>query len=58
MLEDIACVTGGQVVSEEKGIKLESVEIDILGTARKVISTKEDTTIVSGQVKKKTLILE
>ena len=52
MLEDIACVTGGQVVSEEKGIKLESVEIDILGTARKVISTKEDTTIVSGQGKK------
>ena len=52
MLEDVACVAGGQVISEEKGIKLESVEIDMLGTARKVISTKEDTTIVSGQGKK------
>jgi len=53
ILEDIACVTGGQVISEEKGIKLESVEIDMLGTARKVISTKEDTTIVDGQGEKK-----
>jgi len=52
MLEDVACVAGGQVISEEKGIKLESVELNMLGTARKVISTKEDTTIVSGQGKK------
>jgi len=53
MLEDIACVTGGQVISEEKGIKLESVEINMLGTARKVISTKENTIIVGGQGEKK-----
>ena len=53
ILEDIASVTGGQVISEEKGIKLESIEIDMLGTARKVISTKEDTTIVDGQGEKK-----
>ncbi len=52
ILEDIACVTGGQVVSEEKGIKLENVELEILGKVRKVISTKENTIIVGGQGKK------
>ncbi|MBZ9572933.1 chaperonin GroEL [Patescibacteria group bacterium] len=52
MLEDIACVTGGQVVSEEKGLKLESAEIEMLGQARKIISTKEATTIVGGRGKK------
>lgn len=49
MLNDIAILTGGQVVSEEKGMKLESVEISDLGIAGKVVSTKDDTTIVSGK---------
>ena len=49
MLEDIACVTGGEVISEEKGIKLENIEINMLGKARKVIATKENTTIVEGR---------
>ncbi len=48
MLEDIATVTGGQVISEEKGMKLESVNIDHLGKAEKVVSTKESTTIIGG----------
>lgn len=52
MLEDIAWVTGGQVVSEEKGIKLESVELEMLGRARKIISTKENTIIIGGKGKK------
>jgi len=48
MLGDIAVLTGGQVVSEEIGLKLESVTLDMLGTARKVVVTKDDTTIVEG----------
>ena len=52
MLEDIACVTGGQVISEEKGMKLEAAELEMLGQTRKVISTKEATTIVGGKGKK------
>ncbi len=48
MLEDIAILTGGQVISEELGIKLESVTLDMLGTAKKVEITKETTTIVDG----------
>jgi chaperonin GroEL len=48
MLQDIAILTGGQVVSEEIGLKLESVGLDLLGTARKIIVTKDDTTIVEG----------
>ncbi|CAA7624626.1 chaperonin GroEL [Magnetospirillum sp. UT-4] len=48
MLEDIAILTGGQVISEDLGIKLESVTLDMLGTAKKVSITKEDTTIVDG----------
>ncbi len=48
MLQDIAIVTGGQVVSEEIGIKLESAEISMLGKAKKVRITKEETTIVEG----------
>ncbi|WP_262696101.1 chaperonin GroEL [Kordiimonas aquimaris] len=48
MLEDIAILTGGQVVSEDLGIKLENVGIDMLGTAKRVNITKEDTTIVDG----------
>ncbi|MEM7301647.1 MAG: chaperonin GroEL [Pseudomonadota bacterium] len=48
MLEDIAILTGGQVISEELGIKLESVSIEMLGTAKKVSISKENTTIVDG----------
>ena len=52
MLEDIAILTGGQVVSEDLGIKLENVTLDMLGTAKKVTITKEETTIVNGAGKK------
>jgi chaperonin GroEL len=48
MLQDIAILTGGQVISEEVGLKLENVTLDLLGRARKVIVTKDDTTIVEG----------
>ena len=48
MLEDIAVLTGGQVISEELGIKLENLTIEMLGTAKKVVINKENTTIVSG----------
>jgi len=48
MLEDIAVLTGGQVISEDLGIKLENVGLDMLGTAKRVNITKEDTTIVDG----------
>lgn len=48
MLEDIAILTGGTVISEEKGIKLESATIDMLGTAESVNVSKENTTIVNG----------
>ena len=48
MLEDIAILTGGQVISEDLGIKLENVTLDMLGKAKKVSITKDDTTIVDG----------
>ena len=48
MLQDIAILTGGQVISEDLGIKLENVTLDMLGTAKTVSITKEDTTIVDG----------
>ncbi len=48
MLQDMAILTGGQVISEELGLKLDSVTLDLLGTARKVIVTKDETTIVDG----------
>jgi len=48
MLEDIAVLTGGQVISEDLGIKLENVTIDMLGSSKKVTITKDDTTIVDG----------
>ena len=48
MLEDIAVLTGGQVISDDVGIKLENVTIDMLGRAKKVAVTKDDTTIVDG----------
>ncbi len=53
MLEDMAILTGGQVVSEDLGIKLENVTLDMLGTAKKVMITKEETTIIDGAGKKK-----
>ncbi len=49
MLQDIAILTGGQVISEEIGLKLENVALDMLGRARKAVITKDDTTIVEGQ---------
>src|SRR6266542_3051527 len=49
MLEDMAILTGGQVISDESGVKLENVSLDMLGRARKVVVTKDDTTIVEGQ---------
>ena len=52
VLEDIAILTAGQVVSEDLGIKLESVTLDMLGSAKKVNITKEETTIVAGAGKK------
>jgi len=52
MLEDLAIVTGGQVISEDLGIKLENVKLDALGTAKKVRITKDDTTIIDGSGKK------
>ena len=48
MLQDIAILTGGQVISEEVGLKLENVTLDLLGRARKVVVTKDDTTIIEG----------
>ena len=48
MLEDIAVLTGGVVISEEKGLKLEQATLDMLGSAKKVTITKDDTTIVGG----------
>ncbi|MEQ8842986.1 MAG: chaperonin GroEL [Acidimicrobiales bacterium] len=48
MLQDIAILTGGQVVSEEVGLKLESVSLDMLGEARKVVVTKDETTVIEG----------
>jgi chaperonin GroEL len=55
MLEDLAIVTGGQLISEEVGLKLENTEIDQLGRARRVVATKENTTIVEGKGKKTTI---
>src|ERR1019366_8060125 len=52
MLEDIATVTGGQVISEDIGIKLENVKLNMLGTAKKVKVDKDNTTIVDGAGKK------
>ncbi len=48
MLEDIAAVTGGQLISDDLGMKLENVNVSMLGTAKKVVITKEDTTIIHG----------
>ncbi|RLV55049.1 chaperonin GroEL [Aeromicrobium phragmitis] len=48
MLADIAILTGGEVISEEVGLKLENADLTLLGTARKVVTTKDETTIVEG----------
>jgi chaperonin GroEL len=48
MLQDMAILTGGQVISEEVGLKLENATLDLLGKARKIVVTKDDTTIVEG----------
>ncbi len=52
MLEDLAVMTGGVLISEEKGMKLENVDVNMLGKARKIIVTKELTTVVGGKGKK------
>src|SRR5438552_3500290 len=49
MLQDMAILTGGQVISEEVGLKLENATLDLLGRARRVVVTKDDTTVVEGQ---------
>ena len=53
MLEDMAVLVGGEVISEDLGIKLENVTMDMLGQAKKVVISKDDTTIVEGAGKKK-----
>lgn len=53
MLEDMAILTGGQVISEDLGIKLENTTLDMLGTAKKISITKDDTTIIDGAGDKK-----
>ncbi|MEF3691797.1 MAG: chaperonin GroEL [Candidatus Moraniibacteriota bacterium] len=55
MLEDIAILTGAQVISEERGMTLEKIELEHLGEAQKIISTKDDTTIIGGKGKKKNI---
>jgi len=52
MLQDIAVITGGQVISDELGLKLEKTELNMLGSARKIVSTKDNTTIIEGKGKK------
>ncbi len=55
MLEDLSILTGGQLVSEELGIKLETVGIEVLGTAKRIVIDKENTTIIDGAGKKDAL---
>jgi chaperonin GroEL len=55
MLEDIAIVTGGKVISEELGLKLDKVELNMLGQTRKVIADKDNTTVVGGKGKKQAI---
>ena len=52
MLEDIAVVTGAKVIAEEVGLKLENADLDMLGTARRVVANKENTTVIGGKGKK------
>jgi len=53
MLEDIATLTGGVVISEEKGMKIDKADLSSLGTAKRVVVDKENTTVIDGQGKKK-----
>jgi chaperonin GroEL len=53
MLQDIAILTGGEMISEDLGIKLENVTVKMLGRAKKIVITKDDTTVVDGNGKKK-----
>ena len=53
MLADIAALTGGEFISEDRGLKLESIELTMLGRAKKIVITKDDTTIIEGAGKKK-----
>ncbi|MDP6353393.1 MAG: chaperonin GroEL, partial [Alphaproteobacteria bacterium] len=55
MLEDIAILTGGQVISEDVGIKLENVSLDMLGRCKRIMINKEETTIIDGSGKKKAI---
>lgn len=55
VLEDLAVLTGAQVISEDKGMELKNVTVEMLGRAQKIISTKDDTTIVGGKGKKKNI---
>ena len=55
MLEDIAAVTGGILISKETGMKLDKIELDMLGIARKVVATKDNTTIIDGKGDKKAI---
>ncbi|MFH2105070.1 MAG: chaperonin GroEL, partial [Parcubacteria group bacterium] len=52
MLDDIAVLTGGQVISEEVGLKIENTELNMLGHAKRIVATKENTTVVGGEGKK------
>ena len=49
ILNDIAILTGGTVISEDVGLKLESAEIDVMGRAKSIIATKDDTIIMGGE---------
>src|SRR5207302_8236286 len=48
MLQDIAILTGGQVISEEVGLKLENTTLDLMGRARRIVANKDDTTLLEG----------
>ena len=48
MLEDLSVLTGGKLIAEELGLKLESLDIEDLGTAKRVVTTKDSTTIIDG----------
>ena len=53
MLEDIAILTGGEVITEELGLKLENTQLNQLGRARKIVVTKDETVIVDGAVRRR-----
>jgi len=55
ILDDIACITGAEVISEEKGLKLENIEMNMLGSARRIVSAKENTTIIEGKGEKENI---